>query len=173
MDIPEKELLIRVGLVLISFYPALVGFGAIKVMSRVSVSLCYAYVGLIILSSALASLNDLTIILIIISLAIFICDRAHLINFKTFVFVDFDGSSESFENAVKNEERLNKYLTVNGSRVTFHNPEKKIIKENLKLLLKIKKENKNKIRLWNRIGVLLVLNFYLIFTIFRLFCLLR
>ena len=168
MDIYEKELLIRTGLVLISLYPTLIGFRIIKVISNIALSMCYLPLAMFMFMSAFASLNNLTIVFITISLIIFICDRTHLVNFKSFVLVDIAVSAETFEHTVKNNENLCKYLTVKGSRVIFNISDKIIIKEKLKLLLQVMNENRTKLRFRDRMGALLILNIYFIFSVYRL-----
>ena len=162
MNIQGIEYYIRLGLILISLFPTMIGFRIIKVMSKTAYSLCYSNIGAIIFLSILGLPQHLVIIFIIASSLAFICDKFHLINYKKFV-VFFPG--ENFEQIVRDDERLNDCLSMRGSFITFTISDKKIIKEKIEILLDIK-ENVN-LDFKTRLGILLLFNLCLITSILR------
>lgn len=91
----------------------------------------------------------------------------YLIGFKTFLFVNLDGSFKAIEDAVKNDSELGKGLTINNSYVTFNNYDRKGTQEKIKALLKIKERGKRKLKFKDKIFVFGMFNIYSMLAVFR------
>jgi len=132
------------------------------------VHLTYNY---LIIASFIAALNNLgeaTLIIATAAFILFICDQAHLINFKTFIYVDLDGSFESFVAALKADNALNQDLVFTDRYITFMPNNRKAIRKKKKIILGIKKNHQSNVSIKERFLTLLMLNSYLIFAVIAL-----
>lgn len=160
------EIVMGLLIIIITLFSALIGAGVIKVMSKlISSTYHYFIIASLILPVTLSP--SVTIIALAIILVLFICDQMYLIGFKTFLFVNLDGSFKAIEDAVKNDSELGKGLTINNSYVTFNNYDRKGTQEKIKALLKIKERGKRKLKFKDKIFVFGMFNIYSMLAVFR------